>query len=285
MTELIAIFGLSFIAGITTSFQPCLFPLLPTYTSIMSNSDDNIKNSLINSIFLTTGIIIVFTSLAILVKIGFLGISNILFRYAVEFNLLMAIFLTILGVVMILGMSVPFTSKGQQLSAKILEKYGDSNYASFLLGIVYTLMAAPCAAPIFLALIPIISVIEPITAIFAMIFYSIGAGMPFLLVGIIMPEMRTNFTTKFRYLSKHMKTISGVVLLLMSYYLLNNYVLPYYPLKIGNIKFTGFADEIINGFYVIVLGGPLLIFLIILLIFYINMFIKKYQKSTSIQEN
>ena len=146
-------------------------------------------------------------------------------------------------------------------------------------------MAAPCAAPIFLALIPIISVIEPITAIFAMIFYSIGAGMPFLLVGIIMPEMRTNFTTKFRYLSKHMKTISGVVLLLMSYYLLNNYVLPYYPLKIGNIKFTGFADEIINGFYVIVLGGPLLIFLIILLIFYINMFIKKYQKSTSIQEN
>jgi cytochrome c-type biogenesis protein len=264
MEEIVSIFFISFLAGISTTFQPCLFPLLPTYFSIMTNANDTGKQSFMNSIYLTSGIILIFSLLAIFVKISFLGLSNFLFRYTVEFNFIMAIFLVILALTMILGVSMPLSSRVQQSSYKFLEKYRDNNLNSFILGVAYSLMAAPCAAPIFLALIPLINVINPTTALFAMMTYSIGAGLPFIFVGLILPEMRSNFTNKVKNLSKYMKNVSGTILLLMSYYLLNNYVFPYYPIRISELTFWGINSDLLTQIYVLILGIPAVLLVIML---------------------
>lgn len=266
MEEIVGIFFLSFIAGISTTFQPCLFPLLPTYFSFMSNSNDSVRQSFLNSIFLTSGIILIFSLLAIFVKLSFLGLSSFLFRYSVEFNFIMAIFLVILALTMISGISIPSSSRIQQFSYVFLEKYKDNNFTSFILGVAYSLMAAPCAAPIFLALIPLINVINPTTALFAMMTYSIGAGLPFIFVGLLLPEMRNNFANRVKNISKYMKNISGTILLLMSYYLFNNYVFPFYPIGVGDIIFWGINSDLLTQIYVIILGIPVILLVVMLLV-------------------
>ncbi|MHA2105792.1 MAG: cytochrome c biogenesis CcdA family protein [Candidatus Hodarchaeales archaeon] len=270
MEEIVGIFFISFLAGISTTFQPCLFPLLPTYFSFMTNTNDTGRQSFMNSIYLTSGIILIFSLLAIFVKISFLGLSSFLFRYTVEFNFIMAIFLVILALTMISGVSMPLSSRVQQFSYKFLEKYKDNNFTSFILGVAYSLMAAPCAAPIFLALIPLINVINPTTALFAMMTYSIGAGLPFIFVGLILPEMRSNFTNRVKNISKYMKNVSGTILLLMSYFLLNNYVFPYYPIRVGDMIFWGINSDLLTQIYVIILGIPaiLLVVMLVVLVLY-----------------
>jgi cytochrome c-type biogenesis protein len=270
MEELAGIFFISFLAGISTTFQPCLFPLLPTYFSFMTNTNDTRRQSFMNSLYLTSGIILIFSLLAIFVKISFLGLSSFLFRYTVEFNIIMAIFLVILALTMISGVSMPLSSRVQQFSYRFLEKYKDNNFTSFILGVAYSLMAAPCAAPIFLALIPLINVINPTTALFAMMTYSIGAGLPFIFVGLILPEMRSNFTNRVKNISKYMKNVSGTILLLMSYFLLNNYVFPYYPIRVGALVFWGINSDLLAQIYVIILGIPtiLLVIMLVVLVLY-----------------
>jgi cytochrome c biogenesis protein CcdA len=103
-----------------------------------------------------------------------------------------------------------------------------------------------------------------------MMTYSIGAGLPFIFVGLILPEMRSNFTNRVKNISKYMKNVSGTILLLMSYFLLNNYVFPYYPIRVGALVFWGINSDLLAQIYVIILGIPtiLLVIMLVVLVLY-----------------
>lgn len=272
MVDFLPLLSLAFVSGIVTSFQPCIFPLLPTYFSYMNSYKKEkiaLTDGLIVSIFLTLGIMVVFLSLGLLMKIGSYGISTILNSNFVEFNLVMAIILIIFGVLMILGKDLTIFYRLPGLSENFIQENPENGLiASFLLGLAYTAIAAPCAAPIFLSIILLPAVtLDPLSLILIMVVFSIGCGIPFLAVGMAYPTFNKEIKQQYSSIVHYIKPFSGAILLLMSFYLLNNFVFPYYPIGIGSFSFRGFNENLISTIYIslfvvgIVVIGILLIIL------------------------
>ncbi|MHA2366290.1 MAG: cytochrome c biogenesis CcdA family protein [Candidatus Hodarchaeales archaeon] len=278
MADIISIFLLSFSVGLITSFQPCLFPILPSYFSYITQSEKDKLKGLFSSLALTLGIMTIFLFIALLVKAGMFGIKYLIDQYSVEFNMLMAIFLFILGLFLILGFSLPFSERAPSFAQKILQKSDEDRFLTpFLMGLLYTLIAAPCGAPIFLALLPIINSLDAISAIFFVLIYSLGAGMPFIILGGIMPEIKSSLISNYQIIGEYVNIISGVLLFLMSFFLINAYVIPYNPITIGPWHFNGFEENLLAMIYLIGLGVPLLI----LSGFVIILYLKNQKKPTA----
>ena len=270
MAELLPLFALSFISGLATSIQPCIFPLLPTYFSYMTSDKEknNYKEGLLSSIFLTLGILVIFLLLALLVKMGQLGFASFLNRYNIEFNFIMSIILLVLGLTMIFKIELSIFYRLPGISSILLNKNTENHLiASFLLGLSYTAIAAPCAAPIFLALMTQIVFLTPIEIVIIMSIYSIACGLPFFIIGILYPEFNTQIKSSYKNVVAYIKPFTGLILLSMSFYLINIYVLPYYPLVIFDFVIYGIAESILSMVYIllfIILLIALLIFVIIL---------------------
>ena len=86
MQELLPLYLLSFISGILTTLQPCIFPLMPTYLSYMTNSKKSSKQGIISSFYLINGIMVVFLAIALLIKSGQVWLGLFLNTHVVEFN-------------------------------------------------------------------------------------------------------------------------------------------------------------------------------------------------------
>lgn len=272
MTDFLPLLSLAFVSGIATSFQPCIFPLLPTYFSYMNSYKKEkitLTDGLLVSIFLTLGIMVVFLGLGFLMKIGQYWLFPILNSNFQEFNLLMAIILIIFGVLMILGKDLTIFYRLPGLSENFIQENPENGLiASFLLGLAYTAIAAPCAAPIFLSIILLPAVaLDPLSLVLIMAVFSIGCGIPFLVVGMAYPTFNKEIKQQYTSIVHYIKPFSGMILLLMSFYLLNNYVFPYYPISIGGYSFIGFNENLVSTIYIslfvvgIILIGLLLVIL------------------------
>ena len=75
LVTLIAVFSL----GLTASFSPCLFPVLPAFVAFLSQSDRHWGKSVITGALVTLGIMTVFVALGLVFSslIGFLSIYYI----------------------------------------------------------------------------------------------------------------------------------------------------------------------------------------------------------------
>ena len=273
MAELLGLVFVTFFAGITTSFQPCLFPLLPSYLSYKTHVEEDRRQGFYSSVYLTLGIMVVFLSLTLLIKLGSAGLAGFLTSYFLPFNTLMALLLFFLGIIMLIGFNLPFTSRGPELASRMLSKVEEDQLStSFFMGLGYTLIAAPCAAPVFLALLPLIVTIDFMTAIIIMVIFSIGAGIPFLIIGIAIPDIKLKIVTTYHKFAGYVTPISGIFLILISFYLLNLYVLPYNPLNIGLWTFSGIQERFLSLIYIIGLG----LFLIALILIIAGLYFKHY---------
>ena len=284
MPDIVPLISLAFISGIITSFQPCIFPLLPTYFSYMNSYKKekvSIIEGLIVAIFLTLGILVIFMTLGLLVKLGQFGLNTFLNSHVPEFNFIMAILLIIFGTLMLLGHEMTFFYRLPGLSSIIVSQDPQNKLiASFLLGLAYTAIAAPCAAPIFLSIIGQLVFFDPMSTILVILIYSIGCGIPFLVIGLTYPNFSQEIKTDYSQIAKYIKPFSGFILLSMSFYLLNNFVISYYPITIGSFTFLGFNKEFISNIYIggfVLLVILLIVGLIILQVKYLD---KKKNEST-----
>ena len=164
------------------------------------------------------------------------------------------------------------------LESQFHENPENNLIASFGLGLAYTLIAAPCAAPIFLTVALGAVYLDPISIVLIMVVYAIGCGLPFLAIGLLYPNFGKEIRANYGSYVKYIKTTSGVILLLMSFYLLNNYVLSYDSIQIGSFVFKGFNNELLSSIYLSMffLG---IIFLLVLFL-YMKFYLKPIPSDT-----
>lgn len=192
---------LAFVFGLSASFYPCLFPVLPSYIAFVSSdtTETDVKNGLISSILVTLGIMTVFVLSGLIVNtiltslIVYLGNNYKLFRS------LQGLLLIILGLLLILGISVNITRlwEASAFSNSFISKFKNPWLVAYLIGFFFSLLAAPCAIIIFLTIFTLIAGQGPIVTILMMILFSIGAGIPFVIIGVIVPILKQGFEEKF----------------------------------------------------------------------------------------
>lgn len=202
---------LSLVSGFLTGLTPCAISQLPLIIGYVSAGSSSNKANIKASIFYALGISITFTLLGILAG----GIGRILsayFRY----------WLIFLGILMIfMAFETSEITSIIPTSNMISRIKNRGNLGAFLIGAVSGVFSSPCATPVLIFILGIISSKQNILfGIVMMILYSIGYSMVTILagslVGFVQSLKQSNKYEKLYNLSKYALSI---LMLLIGFYL------------------------------------------------------------------
>ncbi len=236
-----------FIAGFITILSPCILPILPPFLA------GSIQQSKWKPVFITIGMMFGFT----LVGVGITVFGRALGLNVFDFRKIAIVLLFIFG----LGLLFPqyaslaigrmefyfrsFFSKKtfeqKELPKELVEgltepKKNNGIVSGFFTGMGLGFAWIPCIGPVFGAVLTFAASRQSLPlSIFYFFIYSLGAGIPMLLLAFFSNKL----ITRFRWLSEKaesMKRIAGVILIIVAIsFIFNwdriaqNWILQYYP--------------------------------------------------------
>ncbi len=202
------------IAGLLSFLSPCVLPVVPGYISYMSGlSLEDVKQArggrfwvvTINSLLFVLGFSIVFIAMgATATFIGGMLVNN---RYWIEKVAGVIIFVFGLHLCGILPIKWLYMERRANVSRS-------ANYlSSFVMGFAFAFGWSPCIGPVLAGILYIASTLETVNqGVMLLTAYSLGLGIPFLVVGMAMGTFLKAFDRIKRHLNV-VEKIAGALLL------------------------------------------------------------------------
>lgn len=199
------------LAGLGSFLAPCILPMIPAFLSYISGSTltdlqrnngtvnfvANRLNILLNTIFFVAGFTIVFSILGVVLNSV---LSSAAKGLTTEFNHVGGIIIIGFGAYMLLSSKISKLN----FEKKFLPNRTKSSYPlSFLFGLAFAAGWTPCIGPI-LGSVLTLAATTPSHAFILLLSYSMGLGIPFVLMGIFF----SRFTRLIKSMSKHLKYYS-----------------------------------------------------------------------------
>lgn len=230
MIELIDIITV-LILGLTVSFAPCMFPLLPSFVAFIAQTSDPglkensqverknmIPKQLIASLLVTMGIMTVFILMGLLVNTFLFDFFNDNFR---EFRFFQGVLLVILGLILGFQISVG-TMQLSELSGKFSTRLQNLNnpwLTSYLIGLFFSLLGAPCGIVAFGTVFLIAATKTTFEIIILMLIFSVGAGIPFFVISGFLPSFQKTLK-KDAWIIMNLSKIAGLIVIITGLYLI-----------------------------------------------------------------
>ena len=198
---------IAFLEGIITFVSPCLLPMLPIYISYFAGGQEkNTKKTIIN----TTGFILGFTVLFVLMGALAGSFGRLLNEYTVVVNIVTGLMVVVFGL-NFLGVLKFNLFKGTK-GAKT-DNLGF--FSSLLFGMIFSIGWTPCVGA-FLGSALMLAASQGSTTqgIIMLLLYSLGLGIPFLISSILIDNLKGAFD----FIKKHYKvinTVSGTLLIVV----------------------------------------------------------------------
>jgi cytochrome c-type biogenesis protein len=202
------------IAGLGSFLAPCILPMIPAFLAYLSgttitelqrtngtvNLVSNRLNIVLNTIFFVLGFSVVFSVFGVI-------LNSVLSSSAVNlisgFNQIGGIIIIGFGIFMLLSTKI----RKLNFEKKFFPNRTKSSYPlSFLFGLAFAAGWTPCIGPI-LGSILTLAATSPGQAFTLLLTYSLGLGIPFILMGVFF----SRFTSIIRGLSKHLKYYSIIM--------------------------------------------------------------------------
>lgn len=202
--------SLSFMGGLLASLTSCSLagiPLLIGYIGIQQEAD--IRRSILLSFCFILGMIITFSILGTIAVLLGMIMGNVVDRF---WRYLVAIFIILLGFYQLELLPLCLSLPG--IKAPLKRGYS----GAILLGSIYGLFTSPCSTPILASILAFASLQgNLLKGIVMLIFYSLGHGMLFLVLGLSTGFIKT--LEKIRPYSIYIQKISGFFILIAGIYL------------------------------------------------------------------
>lgn len=196
------------LAGLGSFVAPCILPMIPAFLAYISgttltelNQAGNAKsltinrtNIVLNSVFFVLGFSVVFSVLGVI-------INSVLGTAAGEFvdalNQVGGIIIIGFGIFLLLSTKI----NKLNMEKKFFPKRSKASYPmSFVFGLAFAAGWTPCVGPI-LGTILTLAATTPSVAFNLLLVYSLGLGIPFILIGVFYSRA----TKIIRSMSKHLK--------------------------------------------------------------------------------
>ncbi|MHA7733775.1 cytochrome c biogenesis CcdA family protein [Nitrosopumilus sp. S6] len=196
------------LAGLGSFVAPCILPMIPAFLAYISgttlselNQKDGTKtvsinrtNIILNSVFFVLGFSVVFSTLGVIINSTLSSASGELVE---GLNQVGGIIIVGFGVFLLLSMKI----NKLNLEKKFFPKRSKASYPmSFIFGLAFAAGWTPCVGPI-LGTILTLAATTPSVAFNLLLVYSLGLGIPFILIGVF--YSRANKII--RSMSKHLK--------------------------------------------------------------------------------
>ena len=196
------------LAGLGSFVAPCILPMIPAFIAYISGTtladlnqssgsktvSINRTNIILNSVFFVLGFSVVFSTLGVI-------INSVLYSSAGEIleglNQIGGIVIIGFGVFLLLSMKISRLN----MEKKFIPKRAKASYPmSFVFGLAFAVGWTPCVGPI-LGTILTLAATTPSVAFNLLLVYSLGLGIPFILIGVFYSRA----TRIIRSMSKHLK--------------------------------------------------------------------------------
>ncbi|MCA9507248.1 MAG: thioredoxin family protein [Myxococcales bacterium] len=212
----------AFIAGLVSTLSPCIYPLIPITLSVMGarRYENRLTGFLVASCYVL-GMSIVYSCLGIIsASLGI--ISGSLMQNSLVLFIIAGIFIifsmAMFGVVNIV-LPQTFLNK--------LSSLGGAGFkGAFIMGLVAGVIAAPCTGPVLGFILTLIAQEQHISAGFSlMAFFSLGMGLPFLLLGTF-SSLLSHMPKSGLWMEKVKQVLGALILGAAFYYLglANSYI-------------------------------------------------------------
>lgn len=210
----VSLIGAAYFLGLSASMAPCLFPVLPSFTAYIAGADLSRKQAVLSGTMVTLGVMTVFLLFGFLLRRVASSISLINDNYVVFLGVEGLILLAI-GILMAAGVKFEFGFLSRLASGTQNLLDADRNYIiqSYLIGIFFTVLAAPCAVLPFSALFILIATsTEVSTVVFVIVVFSLGAGLPFFAMSLLVPEFKDILLSNKEKAYKFLPIVTGLIL-------------------------------------------------------------------------
>ncbi len=171
---------LAFLAGLVTAFSPCIYPLIPITLSVMgvNRKQSHLKSFLIAATYVLAMILIYAFLGALCASLGIIA-GSLMHNTFILLLLAALFFFMALSMLDILSLRLPATLLMR------LNRIGGSGFkGAFLMGLVAGAIATPCTGPVLASILALIAHDQDLfLGIILMIFFALGLGIPFLLLG------------------------------------------------------------------------------------------------------
>lgn len=203
----------AFLAGIVSFLAPCVVPIIPGFLAYLagttaSQAASNRKQVFLNAFFFVLGFSVVFSLLGVL-------LSTVLERVAYDAQTwlsriggAMVIFfgLYLVGLIKIAWLE-------QEHKFKPQTKFGSRYATSFVFGASFAVGWTPCVGPALGSILGL-AASQPGEAFPLLLAYSLGLGVPFLLVGLFAAQA-SQLINKYVNLVKYLNVLFGIVLIIL----------------------------------------------------------------------
>jgi len=199
------------LAGLASFVAPCILPMIPAFLAYISGSTlselnqrngsktitINRTNIILNSVFFVLGFSVVFSTLGVIIN-SVLSTSSTTTGQIIEgLNQIGGIIIIGFGIFLILSMKI----NKLNMEKKFFPKISKASYPmSFVFGLAFAVGWTPCVGPI-LGTILTLAATTPSIAFNLLLVYSLGLGIPFILMGVFYSRA----TRIIRSMSKHLK--------------------------------------------------------------------------------
>ncbi len=205
---------IAFLAGVLSFLSPCVLPLIPAFFSYMSgvsNLEEKQRKAqaiiFANSVFFVIGFSVVFALLGVLINSLLAGIGYDLKVWAGRIGGLVII---LFGLYVVGILKLGFLDAEHKLHPR---KFRSSYLTSFVFGATFAAGWTPCVGAI-LGSIFTLAITQPGSAFYMLLAYSLGLGLPFLLVGLFTRQFYALISKSQAFL-RYFNIATGILLIII----------------------------------------------------------------------
>jgi len=231
-------FGLAFVAGLVSFLSPCMLPLVPIYlTQLVGQSVAQATEGMdgrparlitfLHAVMFVTGFTLAFVALGATASAlgSFLRVHQFLLRQ------IGGILLIIIGLHLTGVLKLPFLYRQKRMAFRPTRP---GYLASLLIGLIFAIGWTPCISLFLGSVLGLAATAATLRqGVFLLLFYSLGMGLPFLLLGLGVDQVSRLLKKLKPHLGK-IEVFSGVVMIavgVMIYFnwlvYLNRYFTPF----------------------------------------------------------
>lgn len=222
MTENLT-FAVALLAGLFSFLSPCVLPLVPAYIGYLSGATvtaEGVSMGGRRDTFLhALGFVLGFSVIFVLLGVTAWSIGDVLFTYSRQLSVIGGIVLILFGLVLTGVFKLPFMYTQKRIEIKVNPGLG--YLSSFVIGIFFGAGWTPCVGPILGGILVLASQTDTaLKGAMMLMVYSMGLGIPFLLVGAAF-EAASDYIRRLNRKSNWFSIASGILLIILGVVMLS----------------------------------------------------------------
>ena len=212
---------IAFLAGVFSFLSPCVLPIVPGFISyIVGKSFSDLQNSSkkdnLKLLPLIILFIIGFSIVFIIMGASIEFLSDFFYDLKKEMNFFSGILIIFLGLYFLGILKIPFLDLERKLNFDKLQNF---SFFPLLIGMAFAFGWSPCIGPI-LGSVLAIAINDSVNGTLLLTIYSIGLGLPFLIVGLMLGKLIILSKNLAKY-SRYFQILTGLILIVTGILILN----------------------------------------------------------------